>query len=641
MAVSLYRTYRPQTFSEVVGQEHVETTLMNAVNTGKPSHAYLFCGPRGTGKTTTARLLAKALLCEKAPTAEPDGTCTQCREIADGIHPDVYELDAASRTGVDNIREEIISRVKFAPTRGAYKVYIIDEVHMLSVAAFNALLLTLEEPPSHIIFVLCTTDVHKVPATIISRCQRFDFKRLSETQIVDRLAFICEAEGFAVEPGALELIARRSQGGMRDAIGSLEQAAVFGGGTVSFRAVEDLLGEVSLDQLFELSDLIAIRDVAGCFSWVAAFAQGATDIALFVNELAGHIRNLYAFYVVENSSELAGLFNSTEETSDRYQTQARRFGSADRLAYMLGVVGDLTVELKSTTNARLALEIALTRMVRPKSDLTLEELAARVAVLEDITKHGALREEHTTYEAPPKEQKDAAEKNDNQPEEGTPHLGEEGSGLEGGAGTHRLWLQVENEIRKQNKFLGSMLSGTQANIDTNKQQLTITLPSDANFSKMKLEDPVNIGVVSSVIEKIFGTVYQPVYVLGDIEDHTYTRSAYGATSFKGERGGMFLRETVQIKEPLTKEAQGQELLALDEQEPEQEPERKREREQEPECKREREQESEREQEPERKREPEQKPERAQSPELSPEQEQSSIERMLSSSLGSTITFKEV
>ena len=200
MAISLYRKYRPNTFADVVGQEHVTNTLANAVAGGEVAHAYLFCGPRGTGKTTNARLLAKALLCEHGPTAQPDGSCPQCLEIAEGTHPDVYELDAASRTGVENVREEIISRVQFAPTRGRYKVYIIDEVHMLSTAAFNALLKTLEEPPAHVVFVMCTTDPHKVPETIQSRCQRFDSRRFSIAEICSYLQRICVGEGFSAQP---------------------------------------------------------------------------------------------------------------------------------------------------------------------------------------------------------------------------------------------------------------------------------------------------------------------------------------------------------------------------------------------------------------------------------------------------------
>ena len=244
MAEALYRKYRPQIFEDVVGQEQIERTIKNAIEQDKVSHAYLFCGPRGTGKTTTARLLAKALLCEKGPTPDPDGTCEDCQMIAEGVHPDVYELDAASRTGVENVREEIINRVQFAPTRGRYKVYIIDEVHMLSIAAFNALLKTLEEPPDHVVFILATTDPQKVPETIHSRCQRFDFRRISNESIVSRLGAVCVAEGVEFEGDALDLIAHHAGGGMRNALTSLEQTIAFGEGKVTLAVAERMLGGV-------------------------------------------------------------------------------------------------------------------------------------------------------------------------------------------------------------------------------------------------------------------------------------------------------------------------------------------------------------------------------------------------------------
>ena len=228
---SLYTKYRPQTFADVVGQQHVVSTLEHAVLEGRTSHAYLFCGPRGTGKTTMARLLAKALMCEQGAGHLPDGSCEQCRLIASGDHPDVYELDAASRTGVDNVREEIISRVSYAPVRGGYKVYIIDEVHMLTTAAFNALLKTLEEPPEHTLFVLCTTDPQKIPETILSRVQRFDFHAIGNDDIKAHLTRVCDEEGFSYDVAAIELVVRHARGGMRDALSTLEQLSVFGRGS--------------------------------------------------------------------------------------------------------------------------------------------------------------------------------------------------------------------------------------------------------------------------------------------------------------------------------------------------------------------------------------------------------------------------
>ena len=297
MAEALYRKYRPQIFEDVVGQEHIERTIKNAIAQDKVSHAYLFTGPRGTGKTTTARLLAKALLCEKGPTAEPDGTCDDCEMIAAGEHPDVYELDAASRTGVENVREEIIGRVQFAPTRGRYKVYIIDEVHMLSTAAFNALLKTLEEPPSHVVFILATTDPQKVPETIHSRCQRFDFRRISTEAMVSRLGAICTAENVEFEGEALELIAHRAEGGMRNALTSLEQLIAFGDGAVTMEVAERMLGAVDSTDLADIVRTIGARDAAACFRWVAEYVETGADMAQFVANLAEHMRNMYVMAV--------------------------------------------------------------------------------------------------------------------------------------------------------------------------------------------------------------------------------------------------------------------------------------------------------------------------------------------------------
>ena len=394
---SLYRKYRPLTFDSVVGQQHIVSTLEHAITEGRLSHAYLFCGPRGTGKTTMARILAKALLCRNAEAARaegasgcmPDGTCEECELIAEGNHPDVYELDAASRTGVDNVREEIINSVNFAPVRGKYKIYIIDEVHMLTTAAFNALLKTLEEPPAHVIFVLCTTDPQKILETILSRCQRFDFHRIGNEDIEHRLAYVCEQEGFDYDDEALAIVARHAKGGMRDALSTLEQLSVFGNGTVHADDARSLLGEVSDQILGEFSRAIADRDVAELYGLIRAQVEEGNDLLELTRDLVAHVRDVYVACVAGARAE---LFEGGSEQAETLAAEAAAFGEhpADRLARVLTVLDDAALEMRGASDVRLVLEIACTRLTRPEADLTIEALAERVARLEAMVANGAV-----------------------------------------------------------------------------------------------------------------------------------------------------------------------------------------------------------------------------------------------------------
>lgn len=394
---SLYRKYRPLTFDSVVGQQHIVSTLEHAITEGRLSHAYLFCGPRGTGKTTMARILAKALLCRNAEAARaegasgcmPDGTCEECELIAEGNHPDVYELDAASRTGVDNVREEIINSVNFAPVRGKYKIYIIDEVHMLTTAAFNALLKTLEEPPAHVIFVLCTTDPQKILETILSRCQRFDFHRIGNEDIEHRLAYVCEQEGFDYDDEALAIVARHAKGGMRDALSTLEQLSVFGNGAVHADDARSLLGEVSDQILGEFARAIAERDIAELYGLIRAQVEEGNDLLELTRDLVAHVRDVYVARVAGARAE---LFEGGAEQAEALAAEAAAFGEhpADRLARVLTVLDDAALEMRGASDVRLVLEIACTRLARPEADLTIEALAERVARLEAMVANAAV-----------------------------------------------------------------------------------------------------------------------------------------------------------------------------------------------------------------------------------------------------------
>lgn len=539
---ALYRKYRPTTFKDVVGQEHIERTLKNAIEQGKVSHAYLFCGPRGTGKTTMARILAKALLCERGPTVEPDGTCPECEAIAQGTHPDVYELDAASRTGVDNVREEIIARVNYAPTRGAWKVYIIDEVHMLTNAAFNALLKTLEEPPEHILFILCTTDPQKVPDTIQSRCQRFDFHRISNEAIVSRLGAICVEEGVDFEGEALDLIAYRADGGMRNALTSLEQLIAFGGGHVTLEGAQNLLGSLDETDLSEIVLAIGKRDAAACFNWVARYVETGADLAQFVSDLSEYVRNMYLLSMAGIEVEIS----VNEATRKAMVDQLKYFGQ-DRLSRLLVVLGDLSKELHSSSNPRLSFEIALTRMVRPESDLTIEALAERIEELERKIASGqvgaAVQVSTPPLQAAPQAMPQQANFQDSpqqvsslqansQPvatapvQENPPQSAPQGgmsSGVESvpptqtsaasgalpievtnPASVQRFWHSVTSSLRKANPARGVLFMNAKIFGESNGSGLVITFGKDNGFAYTAAQKPEVQQLLSQTIDSIAG-----------------------------------------------------------------------------------------------------------------------------------------
>lgn len=370
MAESLYTKYRPQVFSDVVGQSIVESALVNALSRGSVSHAYLFTGPRGTGKTTMARLLAKALLCNAATNGVPDGTCEQCKRVAQGTHPDVIELDAASRTGVDTTREDIIATINYAPVYGSYRIYIIDEVHMLSKSAFNALLKTLEEPPEHVIFILCTTEVQQIPETVISRCQRFDFKSIAVDDIEKRLAYVCECEQVRANPAALHMLAQRAKGGLRNALTMLEQAISFGNGAVDDACVHTLLGMSSNDYALTMIHALVVRDAPAAFQLVNKLEEEGVSLLGFVNDCAQLISDAFV-NAASNTPQKNACYSK-----DFVQVGALQFG------YMLSVWGDIACDIKKTVNEALTLKVGIAKLLVPAASKTSDALASRVEALE-------------------------------------------------------------------------------------------------------------------------------------------------------------------------------------------------------------------------------------------------------------------
>ncbi len=379
---ALYRKWRPQTFSDVVGQKHITVTLQNELKAGKLAHAYLFTGSRGTGKTSCAKILAKAVNCEHPVDGNPCNECEVCRGIDSGAILDVVEIDAASNNGVDNIRD-LREEANYTPVRAKYRVYIIDEVHMLSVGAFNALLKTLEEPPEHVKFILATTEVHKLPATILSRCQRFDFKRIEPDDIAGRIDEVAAGEGFTVEKDAAMLIARVADGGMRDALSLLDQCAGQSD-NITAQLVSNVAGFTGRDHLFSLAECIKNSDCACALAIINELHNSSCDMERLCNQLIEHYRNLM---IIRSVNEPAGLIVCTADELKQMETQALSY-TLENIMYILGVLEATSGNLRKGLNRRVETEMAFVRLCSPNLDSSVEALLKRVAAVESAVKNG-------------------------------------------------------------------------------------------------------------------------------------------------------------------------------------------------------------------------------------------------------------
>jgi DNA polymerase III subunit gamma/tau len=491
---ALYRKYRPQTFDEVVGQEAVVRTLTNAINQGKVRQAYLFAGPRGTGKTSLARILAKAVNCAHGPTATPDGTCHACVAIAAGTSLDVIEMDAASQRGIDDIRE-IRDRVVLQPVEGQYKVYILDEAHQLTDAAWNALLKLIEEPPPHLLFVFCTTELQKVLPTVRSRCQTFVFQRPRLADLVKVLRWIADGEGIDAPDAALALIARAARGAYRDAVSTLDQLAAATGGAITVQDVLQLLGAVEDEVLFRLCDMVVGNETADALLFLEELSAQGQDLGRLVTDLLEHLRHLL---LVQHMHDVPDSLPVTDEARERLREQANQLPPATvvRLIDLLAVAVD---DMRQGGDPRLPLELALVKVTRPASDLSRESLAFRIERLEQ----GAPPATETDSRSEPVSSVAVAEPITVELEQ----LQE--------AWRRSILPAVEQRSIPIGKTLAEAHPSSLAG-DT----LTVEFPTTAEFHRRLAEDPKNVALLRDALYEVTGRKLAVEFELGEASDAT-------------------------------------------------------------------------------------------------------------------------
>ena len=532
-STSLYRRHRPGSFDEVVGQQHVVRTLRNAVEQDKVHHAYLFVGSRGTGKTSMAKILARSLNCERGgPTVTPCGECESCLTIAAGTSIDVIEMDAASNRSVDDVRD-LRERVAYAPAGGHWKVYILDEAHMLTKEAWNAFLKTLEEPPPNTVFVLATTESHKVMATIADRCQRFDFQRPSLEQISEVLNRVAAAESIEVDEGAAAMVARSASGSFRDALGTLDQLVAFGGSKVELDAVLEMLGAADAELLFEAVDAVIAEDPKGVLLGVEKMARSGRDPSQFARDLLAHLRHLL---VTQTTGEVPTSFVVTATDSARLEAQAASIGTASLIRTIDELATAMTA-VREGDDARMAVEIALLKAARPDLDPDTEGLLRRIERLEGqlegdrpagpvaaasptvLGRSASSAPRGTPATAPPAgdrvpaDDPPPAEEEEAEPSVEEPAAGRDDLDLDE---LKRVWPAVLQKLAETAPALAATFEGAYP-VALDDDGLQVGFPADKTFNKRKAESPERRDAVAVAFEAVTGRALRPTYVLLDGE----------------------------------------------------------------------------------------------------------------------------
>ncbi len=503
---ALYRKWRPKLFADIVGQNHVSETLKTAISTGRIAHAYLFCGTRGTGKTSTAKIFSRGVNCENPQNGEPCNECDTCKGILNGSILDVYEMDAASNGGVDNIRE-IRDDVIYASAGCKFKVYIIDEVHMLSNAAFNALLKTLEEPPSHALFILATTEPNKIPATVLSRCQRFDFKRIGVDEISCRLRMIAEAENIGATVDALELIAELGDGSMRDSLSLLDQCAAFNYTELTSKVVAEIIGIADPTVLFDLVSYVIAGNTQNALEKLMEHLSMGKEVQSFLEELILHYRNLLLCKAVDNPAE---LLEKSEDMTLKYTQQSKDI-STEHILYAIRILSESVVQAKTMTTPSLAAETAIVKLCTPSFSTDTDALLVRIEKLERMLRDGVAIQPTTFVTEKPEEK--PVESNDEPPweteapleapqaeqappVEDTPSVPQESSSVQ-----WDLWGDALAEIKRESKSLFAFLYGGKAFLCGN----TVEIELNNSIAYDRIAKPEGLSYLSKLFSRVSGT----------------------------------------------------------------------------------------------------------------------------------------